>query len=125
MTNSEARAAKPITSPNCAGYSRKWNLTIKTCSCTWPKKSEEARSVPPTDFPQECALKTTSFFEVPPEIERARGNCMRFIRAVERFFEGLRDGMAAQRAIEGRPNDRSVFTPMTELFSCIPLITLL
>jgi hypothetical protein len=30
---------------------------------------------------------------------------MRFIRAVEGFFEGLRDGMAAQREIEGRTNE--------------------
>jgi hypothetical protein len=31
---------------------------------------------------------------------------MRFIRAVKGFFEGFREGAAAQREIEGRPNDR-------------------
>jgi len=50
---------------------------------------------------------------------------MRFIRAVEGFFEGLRDGMAAQREIEGRTNDRSVFEPMTELFRWIAVIVIL
>ncbi len=35
--------------PNCAGYLRKWNLTTKNCSCTWPKKSGETRTVPLTD----------------------------------------------------------------------------
>src|SRR6266436_3365098 len=42
MTNSEAQSGKPITSPNCAGYLRKWNLTTKNCCCTWLKKSPEA-----------------------------------------------------------------------------------
>src|SRR5258708_7557047 len=41
MTNSGARAAKPITSPSCAGYSRKWNRATKSCCCTWPRKSQE------------------------------------------------------------------------------------
>src|ERR1700738_1332037 len=40
MTNLEAQA-KPLTSPNCAGSSRKWNLATKNCCCTWPKKSQE------------------------------------------------------------------------------------
>jgi hypothetical protein len=31
---------------------------------------------------------------------------MRFFRAVKGFFEGFREGMAAQREIEGRANDR-------------------
>jgi hypothetical protein len=50
---------------------------------------------------------------------------MRLIRAVEGFFEGFRDGMAAQREIEGRTNDRSVFEPMTELFRWIAVIVIL
>jgi hypothetical protein len=50
---------------------------------------------------------------------------MRFIRAVEGFFEGLRDGMAAQREIEGRTNEGSGFEPMTELFRWIAVIAIL
>ena len=50
---------------------------------------------------------------------------MRFIRAVEGFFEGLQDGMAAQREIEGRTNEWSVFEPMTELFRWIAVIAIL
>ncbi len=50
---------------------------------------------------------------------------MRLIRAVEGFFEGLRDGMAAQREIEGRTNEGSVFEPMTELFRWIAVIVIL
>src|SRR5882762_5039207 len=46
MTNSEAQAQKPITSPNCAGYLRKWNQAIKNCCCTWPKRSPETSSNP-------------------------------------------------------------------------------
>jgi len=46
LTNSEAQSGKPITSPNWAGYLRKWNLTTKNCCCTWLKKSPEASPEP-------------------------------------------------------------------------------
>jgi transcriptional regulator with XRE-family HTH domain len=47
--------AKPITSPNCAGYLRKWNLTTKSCCCTWPKKSGNTDLVRLTAFTQKRA----------------------------------------------------------------------
>src|ERR1700682_2467537 len=81
MTNSEAREAKPITSPNCAGYLRKWNLTTKTSCCTWPKKSEEARTVPLTDShhvfrPGDPGIRVDRVTLVrPPYCIRARVSC--------------------------------------------------
>jgi hypothetical protein len=50
---------------------------------------------------------------------------MRLIRAIEGFCEGLRDGMAEQREIEGRTNEGSVFEPIAELFRWIAVIFIL
>src|SRR6266404_1310475 len=57
MTNSEAQAAMLFTSPNCAGYLRKWNLATKTSCCTWSKRSQEASPNRSTRFSQETATR--------------------------------------------------------------------
>src|SRR6267143_2664182 len=57
MMNGEAEAKKPIIFLSCAGYLRKWNLTTKSCCCTWPKKSQETSLNRPANFIQQPQVR--------------------------------------------------------------------